>query len=117
VETKLQEGTVYTFNVDKITNGALSLNDRFVLNLKYQGGVRNESIPTGVSIFGDKGKIILQSPEVITRIRVYDLTGRLITDYRPASSGVINLPATSGQAFIVRATISGRQLSAKVFVQ
>jgi hypothetical protein len=121
-ETDLQKNPAYVFTVTKKSESdkVIELNDRFSLRATYTGiGLGNEAIATAeadVCVSSRDGCIYVQTPQPVSSLQVYSLTGALIYVSK-AGPDNFRIQAEGRQAYFVKVKMNDQYVIKKVFVK
>jgi hypothetical protein len=119
-EIDLQKNPSYSFIVRKSASAgsAVLLEDRFSLRMEYTGiGLDNESMDiSGVHVSTKDGYIYVQSDEMMSEIRVYNISGATVHSSN-ASAYQYRIRADRGQTYVVRVKTASKEYNVqKTFV-
>ncbi|MDR1200617.1 MAG: hypothetical protein LBL58_03165 [Tannerellaceae bacterium] len=119
-ETDLQKNPTYTFTVAKksASDKLIELNDRFSLRTIYTGiGLGNETTgTTDVSVTTRDGYIYVQTPQPVSSLQVYSLTGALVYS-SAAKLDYFRIQTDGQQAYIIKVKMNDQYIIKKAFVK
>lgn len=105
-----QEGTITNLSQGSYTFTATKGNNTGRFEIIYKPEivlVTDTKIKEGIVVYRDSDDFVIQSPKVITRVEVYDASGKLITVLKPnKKQGVLDASTITNGIYVLKITTS-----------